>query len=146
MTGCADCFRNHWSWKECSGIAHFYAPADICFCRNQTLWIIENGPFDGEWPRESKETGYEGSNHSRTFRAPFENAAMIGGEVNWRLARTGLAGKLLVTQVRAQLYPLEAEARDALNYVSGWKRKTSGFKSWLKQRTYRARLVTGKVV
>ena len=130
------------SWNGCSGYAYF-TQSDITFCRYQMFFLLENlGTLTaGEYPREPVETGYIDIPATKITKggAAFETPATLAAEVQWRLDRTGKDGKLLRYQVEAgyKLSYLDKDARMALNYISGWKRKLLSYPDWAKSRRYR---------
>ena len=65
--------------------------------------------------------------------------ATIIAELEHRLDRCGVQGKLLRAQVRAgdTLEDLESEAWEVLAYVKGYRRKEMNFNQWRKQRQHR---------
>jgi hypothetical protein len=142
MIDCSACKRPS---IDCPG-AEWYSPRDIKFCRQQVIWIIRNLPLmrEGIWPRHP-----EGELASPIVQKPskhqayFETPAQIAGEVDYRLNRTGLEGKLLVSEINLGLdyLELQPEARRALNYVVGWRRKRLAYPEWKRQRKYRGKEV-----
>ena len=154
----------------------FYPIQSIDYHRRQMLFLIENLGLlrDGTYPPEpdiyltevmvregkkrvyieieQKESSYIDPRIKKKVinrHAPFEDSAMIAAEVDLRLDRTGIDGKLLVAEVKAGYilsgdeakmsgYTLfSPEARMALNYVSGKGRKRTPYTDWKKQRRYR---------
>jgi hypothetical protein len=71
--------------------------------------------------------------------AAFTRAAIIIAELDYRLSKTGIKGELLAEQAknRERMELLSDNARDALYYVAGWRRKELSFRTWEKQRNYR---------
>jgi hypothetical protein len=142
MIDCQACKRPS---IDCPG-ADWYSPRDIKFCRVQVMWIIKHLPLmrEGVWPRHP-----EGELASPIVQKPskhsayFETPAQIAGEVDYRLNRTGLEGKLLVSEINLGLdyLELQPEARRALNYVAGWRRKRLAYPEWKRQRKYRGKEV-----
>ena len=99
----------------------------------------------GVWPPEMNNTGYVDTvrvQSSRNKEARFIKPAIIAAEVEWRLKRTGIEGKLLVSEIRQglMLEELQPESRNALNYISGWDRRRQSYQVWKKQRTYRGKI------
>ena len=143
---CRNCKR----WKQCpfwhppySAGKEWYHFGEIRWCPFQVLWILENAHTleAGRWPPEHCDTGYEdrlGGENIKT-EAGFVKPELIIAEVKSRLNRTGLHGKLLVSQVEAgrDFDDLDEEAKAALMYVKGWRRKKTGFKKWLTNVYYR---------
>ena len=131
------------NWDDCSG-KPWYSISEIRYCRHQVLWIIKNLVVcaAGEifavhvWP--SEETGYTDApqtSHSINAHAPFEKVLQVVGDVTKRLKKTGKDGRLLVLEVQNNS-DLSKDARNALNYVSGWREKPSGYPKWLRNRRW----------
>jgi hypothetical protein len=121
----------------------WWPPRDITFTRDQVLWLIYMLPLltEGCWPRDPNQSSIDVPGPRlgiKSFRAPFENPAMIAAEIEARLQRTGLAGRVLYYQLRADCTwgDLEKSARSALYYCCGWKRKSTSFANWKSQRHY----------
>ena len=140
---CHDCR----DWSDCPG-KPWYSIADIRYCRYQVLWIIENfivcnaGKSESErdtWPVEEQDTGYTEApktSHAVSAHAPFERTLQVVGDITRRLERTGKDGRLLVLEVHNSV-PLSQDARNALNYVNGWREKHRSYTQWLADRKYR---------
>ena len=158
---CWDQGGNHRSlcrdWEGCVG-REWFSIADIQYCRNQVIWIIDNlldyaddhyVTVPDAWPLEPKgETGYNDTpvQHSIPDSASFERFRQVTAEVLHRLERTGMDGRVLLQEVKraeltragngyAQQYSYEAW--QALNYTSGWKRKRMSYSEWKKKRKWR---------
>ena len=120
----------------------FWPPREIYFSSQQVIWLIKNMDLlhDGRWPSDYRETGFTGGSGKKSqHHAYFENSAEVIAELDWRLACTGVDGKLLVSQILGELI-LDREALDALKYVSGWERKTLSYSAWRKQERYRIKM------
>lgn len=122
--------------RTCPGF-EWYPASDVQFCRHQCIFIIEHMELlvEGTWPRDPVPTGYSdaaGIKPQPRPRAPYETPCQIAGEVEYRLSRTGKDGLILRYAVLAHVlyneYP--PEARDALNYVSGWRRRHIPYRQW----------------
>ena len=125
----------------------WYEPREIIFSREQMMFLIEFLPLliEGIWPPNPQGSGYTETpnvQHSRSKHAYFETPCQIAAEVEWRLKRTGIEGKLLVSEIRQglMLEELQPESRRALNYISGWRRRRLDYKTWLRQRRYRQKV------
>jgi len=128
------------SWKECPG-KRWHAPLDIYFCRHQIVWLLESlYTLENEgWPPHPDGKakidwhGLVGGN--AYFTVPAEFAA----EISWRLKQTGSDGEWLLREIEdnKQYEDYYYRAKDALNYMSGWRRKAVGYSSWKATRTYR---------
>jgi hypothetical protein len=136
-------------WRGCQPRS-WYSLHDNQYCRQQTLWLIFEciEYIDGKyvsvgWPPEDKgETGYNDTlvQHSQPSTAGFTRPIQEIAEVIKRLERTGKDGQNLLLWVkRGELYRdcFSQEAKNALNYCVGWKRKSLEYVTWLKQRNYR---------
>jgi len=122
--------------------------SDIRYCPFQIIWIIEmfivyrSGKLEimrESWPPEHVETGYDDTPNvqkSRPAHAPFEHPMQIVGDVRSRLSRTGDDGKFLVVEVNAGEYTFSQQAKDALYYCAGWKRKRMSYARWKSDRHY----------
>jgi len=135
MTG--DC-RHCKDFRECVP-PEWFNYAEIRFCVHQIMWVIRNAGVIGigKWPDDSQGDNNSGSKVIKT-EASFVKPILILAEVESRLGRTGIHGKLLVAQIEAgrELNTLDREARDALFYVQGWKQKRITFNEWKKARRY----------
>lgn len=121
----------------------YYSPHRIRYSRAEILWIIEFVlPLEaGEWPPEPiEDSGYiDSPGTRRNSKAPYETACLITGEVWVRLEMAGEDGGTLVHEVQHGLRYYESlcpAAQTALNYISGWRRRRMGYKSWVRQRKY----------
>ena len=127
-------------------MTEFWPPREIYFSSEQCVWLIKSMDLlhDGRWPSEYRETGYTGESGKKSqHHAYFETPLAVVAELDWRLARTGVDGKLLVSQILGELI-LDREALDALAFISGWRRKTQNYRQWLAVRNFRSRLVKMK--
>ena len=118
----------------------WWHPREIKFNKAQCLWLIPQLPRlrEGTYPTNPVGTGYTDAPAKRSlkYRAYFETPCQIAGELDYRLSKTGVDGKLLVAEVMAEYTELSYEAVRALNYVSGWRRK-GNYGQWKRQRRYR---------
>jgi len=71
----------------------------------------------------------------------FVKPGSIKAEVEYRLKRTGVSGKLLKAEVLAGR-DLSPEAKSALLYCKGWRRKTMSYQRWLRHRRYQDKRLT----
>lgn len=141
-------------WDGCEG-RDWYSLHDNCYCRLQTLWIIENCiDYVGDkyvssgWPEEEKsKTGYDDVKvqHSQPSTAGFTRPIAEIAEVIKRLERTGKDGRLLLVEIKnaelrlrrgSYVQEYSKDARNALNYIIGWKRKHRSYRQWLADRDY----------
>ena len=123
-------------WHGCVG-KPWYSYLEIRWCPFQVMWILRycDVLHSGRWPSpdERPDTVPYEQFHNE---APFVKAALIIAELEHRLARCGVAGKLLKAQARAgdNLDYLEGEAWQALLYVKGFRRKITSFTDWKKDK------------
>lgn len=132
-----DC-RKCKDYRDCAGKPWFHY-GQIRFCPYQVLWIIEHSDtlLAGDWPPDPDSSSYVDPDIKGSLKDEAYYAKPVGilAEVNARLARTGTHGKLLRAEVLADL-DLSQEAKDALMYVKGWRRKRMSFQKWLRDRRY----------
>jgi hypothetical protein len=139
MTG--DC-RHCKDFRECLGDIEWFHYGQIRFCPHQILWILRHSETlrDGDWPQDPINPGDDNPN-SKIIKteASFVKPILILAEVESRLKRTGIHGKLLVAQIEAgrELNTLDREAMDALFYVQGWQQKRDSFTNWKRIRRWR---------
>ena len=135
MTDCRKCR----DWRGCLGKA-WYSYADIAWCREQVFWLLKHAEelSAGQWPTPDATADPPVRGKAMSTEAPFTKAIRIIAEVQYRLARTGWRGRLLVEQCinREKMLYLDDDAKDALYYVSGWSRKDRDFNAWLRDRKY----------
>ncbi len=135
----------------------WFSPRQITFSREQMVWLIENREIlqEGKWPSEHIETGYSGGKgktvgHSAPFETPIIHIAEVNDrldaitELEARLTAASFDGKLLVAEIESgkTISELSFEARTALNYISGWKRKRMSLSDWRKKYRYRYKMST----
>jgi len=136
-----DC-RKCKSYKDCTGKSWFHY-GEIRFCPFQVLWIIEHSDIllSGDWPPNPEGSGYIDPKIKTGYASEGYYTKPVGilGEVNYRLKRAGVNGKLLRAEILAGL-DLSDESRSALMYVKGWRRKTISYQRWERQRRYRSNL------
>jgi len=113
----------------------------IRFCPYQIVWILAHAATlrDGRWPQDPDRVDDNLGQRRIKTEASFVKAILILAEVETRLKRTGIHGKLLIAQVEAgrEFNTLDYEAKLALLYIKGWRRKKEGFSAWKKRRNYR---------
>lgn len=138
MKICQSC-RNS---EGCIG-KEFYTPAEIRFCRYQVLWLLDNrGTLSvGRWPSNPDGSNYFDIPGKPKIKAKayFEIPCSILAEVLFRLNRTGKDGTILLKSIKAgeTFGELCYEARSALYYCSGWRRKHQSYSQWLADRRYK---------
>ena len=150
------------TFGETTYLYEYYTYAEIRFCPYQMKWLIKNLEFlkeakyeskdnqdkyvEGHWLPEPTLSGYIDPSVRKTRAAkaaPFEYVSAIIAEVEFRLNRTGISGKLLVAEIEAER-DLSPEAETALEYVKGWRRKRMSFSDWKSQRRHRMEGHMGK--
>jgi len=135
MTECQKCR----DWKGCPG-KEFFNYAEVRWCPYQNYWLIEHAEVleSGQWPTEDNRDDNITSNRSQS-EAYFVKPDLALGELKERLEQTGVYGKLLVALVHTgiSIDAIEGDARDALYYISGWRRKRISFNKWRWQRKRR---------
>ena len=124
----------------------WYNYGEFNFKRDQILWALRNAELfrSGKWPPQNIESGYTDSSIRRkgVKREPaFVKPEIIIAEIDWRIERTGVDGKLLLAEIQAEYELFSDEAWRALNYISGWKRKKMLYVNWLKQRKHRNKVI-----
>ncbi len=144
-------------WDGCPGRA-WYSLHDNQYCRLQTLWILDNcidyiddRYVSASWPEQDKPASFIDNDariqKSQPSTAGFTRPIQEVAEVIARLERTGKDGRLLLIEVKNAALKrgwdgiyresYSQDARNALNYIIGWKRKRLSYRAWLKQREYR---------
>ena len=125
--------------RYCPG-TEYYDYEDIKFCRPQVFWILQNEATLslGLWPTAPLETAVR-SDKTAT-EATFAKAIRIIAEVRIRLDKTGWRGTWLRKECKdpkvEKMDYLSDEAKEALDYISGWRRPRRPFRFWLKDRHY----------
>ena len=136
-----ECPRRCRRWTGCSG-KDFYNIQEICYCFSQVEFLIKEFlRCDGNeivleretWPDNKTD---EIHSHGTSNHAPYEAVMMVIGELRARLALTGLSGQNLVLHLHQGTRPGD-DARWALGYVAGNKRKKMSFSEWKKQKKQR---------
>jgi len=141
MSEPGDCQRCR-DYRECSGFKKWYHYAEVRFCIFQVLWILRNSDTlrAGHWPQDPDRSSDDGSGQRNIkTEATFVKPILILAEVESRLRRTGIHGKLLAAQIEAgrEFNTLDRDARDALFYVKGWRQKRDSFTNWKRIRRWR---------
>lgn len=121
----------------------WYSYRDIKFTPEQVIWILQNLELleEGKWPPEYSVTGYTDDGFMKRVNkeAGFVKPTIIVAEVNKRLERTGVHGKLLRAEIIAGL-ELSEESKSALRYCSGRRRKQMSFLQWQRKGKYEEKL------
>lgn len=125
---CLKC-RNYYG---CEG-KDSYSYSEIRWCPWQVLWILEREDKlrGADWGKKDDVRKTGGNPHD----APFTKGVDVVAELELRLAQTGVYGELLKAEIEAgrTFQTLSANARAALMYVKGWRRKRIDFKRWLRE-------------
>ena len=125
FNGCPQCLKE---WNDC--LCPAWPVYLFSFARPQVWWLLQNGLI---WP-ESVEGYTDKVQSSRKHSAPFESTGCIIAEVEARLKSCGVSGRVLRHEAtRLEMRDLSQDAKTALNYCSGWKRKEP-FSRWLAHR------------
>ncbi len=126
-------------WQDClygEKGKDWYSYSEIySWCPHQIIFIIENADTlrAGNWPLNPEGSGYiDPAIHTGyASEAYYTKPVGIIAEVNKRLERTGVHGKLLRAEVIAGL-DLSEESKSALRYCSGRRRKQMSYNAWKK--------------
>lgn len=132
------------SAKVCGGCKDFWSPREIVFCREQIIWILSLEMIKmGEWPPNPLGSGYTDAPIGKSGRhrgAYFEAPIQIVGEINARLRKTRVDGKLLLAEIKLGTIYIEdfsEEAHMALNYISGWVRRDKKYSQFKAEKRYK---------
>jgi len=97
----------------------------------------------GRWPLNPQVSGYIDSSIKTGYasEAYYTKPVEILAELERRLKRTGLAGKLLRSEIKAgeTIDSMEPEAKSALLYVKGLDEKAQAYSDWKKQARHRTK-------
>ena len=135
-----DCRRCK-DWRGCPG-KEWYSYSEVRWCAQQTFWLLKYAETlrQGIWPIPEMIVPF-GSRPSISTEAAFTRACEVIAELDKRLETTGWRGRLLQEECvnREKIMYLSDDARSALYYVSGWRRKDSPFLVWRRMKSYRKR-------
>ena len=138
MSESGDC-RDCKDYRECIGKDWFHF-GEIRWCPFQVIWILShaNTLRAGHWPKDPDSQDDNSGQRKINTEGTFVKPIIILSEVESRLQRTGIQGKLLVAQIESgrTFENLDRDARDALLYVKGWRQKRMSFSAWKKKRRY----------
>jgi len=133
---CQKCKR----YQGCAG-KDTYTYSEIRWCPWQVLWILgrEENLRNADWGNRDDVKTFSHSQHD----APFTKGVDVVAELEARLERTGVYGELLKAQVEAgrTMETLSQNAKAALMYVKGWRRKQISFTRYMRE-IYRS--ITGE--
>jgi hypothetical protein len=108
---------------------------DNHYCRVQIVWAIRNLATTEGWP--VKQTGYvdthEDVQTSAPQDAPHRGAIETWAEISYRITKAGEDGETLVSEAINIENPnnFSRAARNALNFVSGFRRRRLSYSKWL---------------
>ena len=136
-----DCARCKHLIKDgnCRGTSEWWPLRELWLCRIQMMFLLANLDAYPQNPYTSGYTEAARTSYRVKANAPFEAEGVLWSEVNYRLDRTGAIGKWLLREVQlgVTLGELAYEPRQALHYMSGWKRKPLAFAKWQWEQTHR---------
>lgn len=96
---------------------------------------------EGSWPPNPQGSSYiDLPFRKRMYKAYFETPVQFSAEVNSRLDKTKSDGAILYWQIQAGIIDYEdlvPEAKNALNYMSGWRRRSLPYGFFKKRSRYR---------
>ena len=132
-----DCRRCR-DWKGCPG-KEWFGYHEIRWCPQQVFWLLKYADIlhTGEWPVPDA-TVAGGMRGKSITEAAFVKVILVIAELDSRLSKTSWRGRLLAEECknREMMVFLSNDAKDALYYVVGWRRKDRNFSGWLKDRRY----------
>lgn len=148
MDDCTSCKRYKESLEKNKIItcykAEYYTYGMIFFCRPQMFFLIKHLDMlsDGYWPPNP-----DGSSYTELLSlvvpkpdAYFAKPSGIAGEVEYRLEKTKRDGETLVHEIQelgVDLFEkLAPDAKSALNYISGFRRRKRSYEMWKADRNY----------
>lgn len=139
MTEPGDCRRCK-SWKDCPAPERdWYSYGEVRWCVYQVFWLLKWAEYlrIGIWP--TPENTCEAPKRTLSKEAQYVNAAVVIAELDYRLGKTGIKGRLLEEECknRGKIDDLSDDAMDALLYCSGWRRRDTPFSVWLAKKRYR---------
>ena len=136
---CKDCK----DWRKCpltESEKEYFGYQDIRFCSQQVFFLLKYGEImrGQRWP-EPDDSAPGGMSVKFISEATWAKVSLLLAELDERLDRTRLKGDLLREQCqnREKMEYLSDDAKDALYYASGFKRRTMSFVDWLRKRRER---------
>lgn len=135
MSDCQHCKR----WQDCPDTdSDWFSYGQIRWCPLQVFWLLKWEEYlgIGIWP--TPESTAEAPKRTLSKDAQYVNSMVVMAELHTRLEKTGLKGEKLRDEckLREKMLYLSDPAKEALYYVSGWRRKDRSFSAWLKDRKY----------
>ena len=131
-------------WDNClltEGEKHWFGYQHIRFCKHHIFFLLkyEHDIRGRAWPTSGE--GLGGGTSQRVSDAAWVSVSLLLAELDQRLSRTGLKGKLLASECKDpdldNLEYLSPESKDALYYIAGDRRKAVSFTDWLRIRRFR---------
>lgn len=127
--------------ERCSG-GEWFSYGEIFYCRKQMIFLIEHlvELGEGNWPANPDGSSYiDPSLRSKSFRneAYFCKPAGLVACIMGRLDKTGEDGITLMEDIHSgirEYRDLKSVAKRALNYISGYRKRKEGYRSF-KSRT-----------
>ena len=125
----------------CYKAVYFY-PGQIWYCRPQMRWAGSYYPLlaDGVWPPDQRGTGYtDPAIRDKQVKIPKKYAEDLASEIDKRLESCGEDGDDLI-HLLVKYGPdclLTGRAVQVLNYISGWRRRKTPYRAWLRLRRSR---------
>jgi len=129
-------------WDRClltESEKHWFGYQHIRFCKHHVFFLLKNRDIirGRAWPNSDEALG--GSSTQTLSDAAWVSVSLLLAELDTRLDKTSIKGELLAEQcvTREKMAYLSAHAKEALLYISGWRRKETPFNVWLATRRYR---------
>ena len=127
--------------RDCSG-RDYYTYGDIFYCRWQIIWVRQHkGELRrGIWPDMPSDNIVE-SVKKKQVGADYERACITHADVDSRLKKAKGDGKLLDKEIElgTPINEMEDEAKSALLWCEGWRKKRGDYAVWKAKKTYRQR-------
>ena len=131
-------------WNGClltESERHWFGYQHIRFCKHHVFFLLKYEEIirGRAWPTDEEALGGRGC--QALSDATWVSASVVLAELDARLdrIRPSLKGELLRNEckTRDRIEYLSDDAKDALYYVSGIKRKGTPFTAWLAKRRYK---------
>ena len=125
-------------WKRClltESEKHWFGYQHIRFCKHHVFFLLkyEDVIRGRAWPTSDEALG--SGSRQLLSDAAWVSVSLLLAELYERIDRTGLKGELLTEQCkqRDSIDYLSDNAKHALYYICGDKRKTMSFTDWLRK-------------
>jgi len=129
MSDCGGCKKK----VTCNFIdADWFSPGSIVYCRPQVLWYLVNADIirDGKWPIQPTGSSYtDPAIRSKAVKIPAHPAEQLAAEIDARLKKCGIEGKLLELEVQMER-ELSPTSWKVLNYICGWRRRKESYRQF----------------